>query len=151
MSALVRPEYLTQALDKTTSHEQKSELERLLVIAHEVQSLEVSSAEASRENLIASGAKPASLRAPRTIAAAAARAEDEIHKLELRKCRRAENASAIIASLIQLVENDIKASEPILKYIDLPANKLLAEQLLIRKRQFHKELVSFLDRWASAA
>jgi hypothetical protein len=53
--------------------------------------------------------------------------------------------------MIRLLDNDIDFWRPALQKIDLPENRVLAEQLLARKVELRERLQRFVHTWQDAA
>lgn len=150
MYPLIRPEYIDAAIGKSTNPAQLSELESIKLLTQELAAQEALTLQQCVENRIRAGESRKRTAAPASMQSASDKAAEDIHKLELRKCRRAQSASEIIESQRALLRGDIKFNEPLLKYIDLPENRALSEALLAKKKQLLSTFKDFLARWQGA-
>jgi hypothetical protein len=128
-----------------------SELRELKLLAVMLQEAELSTREKSIANRIAAGEAPDRVAGPRSTLAASERAVADIHKLEQRKCRRATSSFEIVASMRQLMDDDINFWLPNIERIELPANRALSEQLLAQKITIRQKLNAFLSNGKGAA
>ena len=151
MPPLIRLEYLEAAIERAVEKAQADELAALKLLVSDLEAQEELTLRQCVENRLAAGEKPKRMGAPRSIQSASERAAEDIHHLELRKCRRARSASQIIESLLTLSRNDTRFNRPLLAYIDLPANRALSESLLVQKEELQTRFEQFLLRWQSAA
>jgi predicted transcriptional regulator len=90
------------------------------------------------------------VRLPSSVSSSSERAAADIHRLELRKCRRATRPHEIIESMLQLSRNDTQFMKPLLTKIDLPANLELSQQLLAQKEALQQRFLQFLERTGAA-
>ena len=151
MHPLIRSEYVDAAIAKSTDRAQIDELEAIKLLAVSLGAHEALTLQQCVENRVRAGEKRTRTGAPRSVQSASDSAAEEIHTQELRKCRRAQNATEIIASLTTLLRGDINFNEPLLKYIDLPENLELTKALLARKKELLSSFEQFLVRWQRAA
>jgi hypothetical protein len=151
LPSAIRPEYFDSAISKTSDTVELLALHELRTLAVDLDKAELSTQEQCLANRLAAGENPKRVGAPKSVMSASERAAAEIHKLELRKCRRAVSASEIVASMLRLIQDDIAFGLPLLPKIDLQANREIAEQLLAKKLQLALVLSRFLERHQSAA
>ena len=151
MPPLIRVEYLEAAMEKAADKAQVEELGALKLLVVALNTQEEFTLRQCVENRIAAGEKPKRIGAPRSIQSASEKAAEDIHKLELRKCRRARSASEIVESLLTLSRNATTFNRSLLSYFDLPANRALSESLLAQEEEIQAKFEKFLARWQSAA
>ena len=151
MQPLIRSEYLDAAIAKSSDRAQSDDLEAIKLLVESLGAQEALTLHQCVENRVRAGEKRKRTGAPRSVQSASERAAEDIHTHELRKCRRAQSASEIIASLSTLLRGDVNFNEPLLKYIDLPENLELSKALLAKKKELLLSFEQFLVRWQSAA
>lgn len=146
LPSAIRPEYFDSAMSKTTDAVELRALHELRTLAVALDQAELWTQEQCIANRLVAGENPKRVGAPRSVMSASERAAADIHKMELRKCRRAVSAGEIVASMLRLVQDDIAFGLPLLPKIDLQANREIAEQLLAKKKLLAHELSKFLER-----
>jgi hypothetical protein len=151
LPSVVRPEYLDSAMSKTNDAAALAALSELRALAVALDQAEQWTQEQSLANRLATGENPTRVGAPKSVMSASERAAADIHKVELRKCRRAVSACEIVASMVQLIQNEVAFGRPLLPKIDLQANRKIAEQLLAKKQELALRLTQFLERHQGAA
>jgi limonene-1,2-epoxide hydrolase len=151
LPSAIRPEYFDAAIEKTSNLAEVSALRELKLLAVALDEAERTTQEQSIANRLAANEAPSRVAGPRSALAAAERAAADIHKLELRKCRRATSASEIMASMLQLLDTDIDFWRPAIQKIDLLANRTLSERLLAQKVELRERINAFIDKWHGAA
>jgi hypothetical protein len=148
---VLRAEYFDAALEKTSDEVELELLREMRIVAVAIAEQDIWVTEQCIANRLAAGEDPKRLGAPRSVQSASERAAADIHKMQLRKCRRATRPQEIIESLLQLSTNDIEFWRPLLGKFDLQANRELSEQLLAQKQVLQEKLKLFLARSSSAA
>jgi hypothetical protein len=151
LPSLIRPEYFDTGIEKTSNPAEIQALLELKTLASALQDAELTTLKQSIANRLAEGEAATRVAAPKSALTASERAAADIHKIEQRKCRRASSASEIVASMLQLIDNDIDFWRPVIQKIELPANQALSEQLLAYKVAFREKLNAFLKTWKNAA
>lgn len=147
MTPLIRTEYLDAAIALTEDKAQTTALALMREQAAFIGTEEVRVFNQCIANRLAAGENPKRIPAPRGINDAANKAMEDIHKMELRKCRRAKKPAEIVESLSQLLKNDIEFSKPNKKLIDLAANFELADGLHKKKIELQSSFQDFLTKW----
>jgi hypothetical protein len=151
LPSAIRPEYFDAAIEKASDPSEISALRQLKLLAVALEEAERTTQEQSIANRLAANEAPSRVAGPRSAIAAAKRAGADLHKLELRKCRRASSASEIMASLLQLLNSDIDFWRPAIQKIDLLVNRTLSEQLLAQKLELRERINAFISNWHGAA
>jgi hypothetical protein len=146
LPTLLRVEYFDAALEKTSDQAELELLRELRMLAVAIAEREAWVEDQCIANRLAAGEKPERVGIPSSVRAASERAAADVHKLELRKCRRAVRPQEIVESMLQLCRNDTGFMRPLLVKIDLPGNRELTAQLLVQKEQFQERLRFFLER-----
>jgi hypothetical protein len=148
---LLRAEYFDAAIEKASDAAELDLLHDLRRLAVELAERETWVEQRCIENRLAAGEDPRRVRAPSSVSSSSERAAADVHKLELRKCRRAKRPQEIIESMLQLCRNDTQFMKPLLPKIDLPANRELSQQLLVQKEMLQQRFLQFLERSPGAA
>lgn len=147
MSSLMHVEYLEAAMEKTSNSAEIEELGALKLLVIALNAQEEFTLRQCVENRIAAGESPKRIAAPRSLQSTSDAAAEDIHKLELRKCRRAQSALEIVESLLTLSRDKTTFNRSLLSYIDLPENRALSESLLIQEEELQAKFEQFLLRW----
>ena len=147
---VIRPEYFDAALAKTTSEAERAAVQSLKELVIAFNDTSATYEEQCIANRIAAGEKPRRVGATASVMSASMRAAEDIHKLELRKCRRALTASEIVRSMLQRLNVEIELWQSLLPKVKLLPNRALEEELLLLRIALSASFTKFLETWQDA-
>ena len=135
---IVRLQYLAYALDKATTQQSES-LEALVKLVAEVDALERSFGGQLQAARAAAGtSSPAQSRAAQEAVTMSSDADNEVHRLLERRCRRAQTAVEVVNELMTPAREDLELTEWRLEAIEGPEEELaerLIREIIIAKRR----------------
>lgn len=146
----IRPEYFDAALEKTTQEAERAALQSLKALVDAFNGASARIEAQCIANRIADREKPRRVGAPASVMSGSLRAAEDIHKLELRKCRRALTASEIVRSMLQRLNVEIELWQSLLPKVKLLPNRALEEELLRRRIALRDSFTEFLEAWENA-
>ena len=147
---IIRVEYIDAAIEKTSEARQLEDLRNLRALVSKLSALEDCAPEHILRNRLEAGEDPRKVRIPAFASSMSADAGAEIHRLQLRKCRRAALPSEIVTNLVQLNADDLTSWREILKHTRLPKNALIAQEIVAAKEGLQQSMQSFIAQWHSA-
>lgn len=147
---ILRVEYIDTALEKTSEVSQLADLRERRELVSKLAALEDGAPERFLQNRLDAGEDPKKVRVPTFASRMSSEAGAEIHRLQLRKCRRATVPFEIVQALVQLNVNDLTSWSGMLKYTELPKNKAVTQEVITSKEELHQSMQSFVARWQNA-